>query len=76
MNVLLLKASFKNEQVKTFDLHQEDDDIIRSSQSQILLKIVVLLESLLNEVAGLHACNFIEKRPLDSCFPVWTLRKF
>ena len=42
MNLLLLKASFKKEQVKTFDFHQEDDDTIRSSQSQILLKIGVL----------------------------------
>ena len=48
------------------DFHKDDDDIIRSRKTPVL-------ESLFNKVAGLEACNFIQKRLLDNWFPVFTL---
>ena len=62
------------------DFHEEDDDIIRSSLSQMFLKIGVLkkfrnihrktpvLESLFNKVTGLQVCLFIRKRLQHKCF--------
>ena len=49
--------------------------IYRSSRSQMFLgtgalKNFAMLEFLFNKVAGLHACNFIKKRPQHRCFSV------
>ena len=54
------------------DFHEEDNNIITSSRSQMFLKIGVLknLESLFNKVAGHQACNFTKKRLLHRCFPM------
>ena len=57
MNVLPLKASFKREQVKTLlemDFHKEDDDIIRSSRSQLLLKTGALKKFVI--ITGKRLC--------------------
>ena len=64
------------------DFHKEDNDIIRSSRAQMLLKRDVLKKlaiftgkrlSLFNKATGLQACNFIQKRLPDRCFPVYIL---
>ena len=84
--MFLLNASFKKEQVKASEMDlYEEDNIIRSSRSQMSLKIGVLKKFTIftgkhlcwslffNKAAGLQVCNFTQKRLLDRCLQVCTL---
>ena len=64
------------------EFQKEDNDIIRTSRAQMLLKRDVLKKlatftgkhlSLFNKATGLQACNFIQKRLPNRCFREYIL---
>ena len=61
------------------EFHKEDHDIIRSSNSQIFSKICALKKFAIftgKRLCGPQACNFIQNRLLDKCFPCAYCKSF